>query len=141
MGKANCRFAVGQGYAAKVVDCRSGDRFLTLDFSDITLFKPNPTIYVGQAVTLPELKAEFLRDSDTILASAGRLKGTGAVLDCPSCGSPLKYQAGVATQIVCKACGSSVDCSGDKALVLEKHTAAEQYHSRYRCCLLLVCWC
>ena len=128
-GQGELPFAVGQGYAAKVVDCRSGDRFLTLDFSDITLFKPNPTVYVGQAVTLPELKAEFLRDSDTILASAGRLKGTGAVLDCPSCGSPLKYQAGVATQIVCKACGSSVDCSGDKALVLEKHTSAEQYHA------------
>ena len=123
-GQGELPFVVGPGYEAKVVDCRSGDRFLTLDFSDRI-----PLLYVGQAVTLPDLKADFLRDGETILASAGRLKGTGAVLDCPSCGNPLQYQAGVATQIVCKACASVVDCSGDKALVLEKHSAVEQYHA------------
>ncbi|QZA78981.1 DUF4178 domain-containing protein [Deefgea tanakiae] len=128
-GQGELPFALGQGYEAKVVDCRSADRFLTVDFSDVTLFKPNPTLYIGEAVELKNLQLQLLRDAETILASAGRLKGTGAVLDCPSCGSPLKYQAGVATQIVCKACASVVDCSGDKALVLEKHTAAAQYHA------------
>jgi hypothetical protein len=126
-GQGELPFALGQGYEAKVVDCRSADRFLTVDFSDITLFKPNPTLYVGEAVELKNLQLQLLRDGETILASAGRLKGTSAVLDCPSCGSALQYQAGVATQIVCKACASVVDCSGDKALVLEKNTAAEQY--------------
>lgn len=128
-GQGELPFALGQGYQAKVVDCRSAERFLTVDYSDVTLFKPNPTLYVGEAVELKQLQMQLLRDGETILASAGRLKGTSAVLDCPSCGSPLHYQAGVATQIVCKACGSSVDCSGDKALVLEQHTTAAQYHA------------
>lgn len=128
-GQGELPFAVGQGYQAKVVDCRCNNRFLTLDFSDITLFKPDPVLYVGEAVELKNLQLQLLRDAETILSSAGRLKGTSAVLDCPSCGNPLQYQAGVATQMVCKACASVVDCSGDKALVLEKHSAAAQYHA------------
>nr|WP_314902083.1 DUF4178 domain-containing protein [uncultured Deefgea sp.] len=72
-GQGELPFAVGQGYEAKVVDCRSADRFLTVDFSDVTLFKPNPTLYVGEAVELKNLQLQLLRDAETILASAGRL--------------------------------------------------------------------
>ncbi|QLG88143.1 DUF4178 domain-containing protein [Chitinibacter bivalviorum] len=128
-GQGELPFVVGNGYVAKVVDCRNADRFLTLDYSDVSESKPHPALYVGEAVELKALQAHTLRSDEEIQRSAGRLKGTANVLDCPSCGNQLQYQAGVATQIVCKACGSEVDCSGDRALVLTKHTEAERYHA------------
>jgi len=42
-------------------------------------------------------------------------------LSCPNCGSPIKYQAGMAFHVVCPSCNAQVDCSTDKAVVLEKH--------------------
>ncbi len=123
-GQGELPFVVGQGWEAKVVDCRSGERFLTLDYSDGT-----PQLYAGTAITLDELQCQLLRDADTILQSAGKLKGANNVLDCPNCGSPLQYQAGVATQIVCPACSSEVDCSGDRATVLAKHAETSRYHA------------
>ncbi|WP_410499225.1 DUF4178 domain-containing protein [Chitinibacter sp. S2-10] len=128
-GQGELPFIVGNGYEAKVIDCRSGDRFLTIDFSDITPEKPNPALYVGETVELKALQMQLLRSDEEIQQSAGRLKGTANVLDCPSCGNQLQYRAGVATQIVCAACGSEVDCSGDRALILTRHTEAERYHA------------
>ncbi|WP_028453635.1 DUF4178 domain-containing protein [Chitinilyticum aquatile] len=123
-GQGELPFIVGEGYEAKVVDCRSGDRFLTIDYSDGT-----PRLYAGSAVVLDELNCQLLRDGDQILQTAGKLKGANNVLDCPNCGSPLNYKAGVATQIVCPACTSEVDCSGDRATVLAKHEEANRYHA------------
>lgn len=132
-GQGELPFVVGNGYVAKVVDCRSADRFLTIDYSDVNAAKPEPQLYVGEAVELKNLQAQLLRSDEDIQRSAGRLRGTANVLDCPNCGNQLQYRAGVATQIVCAACGSEVDCSGDRALVLTKHTEAARYHGTLDC--------
>ncbi|WP_273430641.1 DUF4178 domain-containing protein [Chitinibacter tainanensis] len=132
-GQGELPFVVGNGYQAQVVDCRSGERFLTLDYSDVSATQTQPQLYVGEAVQLAALQMQLLRSDEDIQRSAGRIKGAAHVLDCPSCGSPLPYRAGVATQLVCAACGSEVDCSGDRALVLTKHTEAERYHATLDC--------
>ncbi|WP_051710614.1 DUF4178 domain-containing protein [Andreprevotia chitinilytica] len=116
-GEGELPFKVGEGWEAKVADARAGSSFLTLDYSD------GPAhLYVGEAVTLEGLACQLLREPEQIAETAGRLPGRPNVLDCPSCGSPLTYAAGMATQLVCPACHAEVDCTGDKAEVLKKHT-------------------
>ncbi|MBI4753868.1 MAG: DUF4178 domain-containing protein [Betaproteobacteria bacterium] len=117
-GQGELPFRVGQGWEAKVADLRHGARFLTLDYSDGT----PPQRYLGQAVALPELRMQLLRSDDDIARSAGHLRGTASTLECPSCGGPLSYQAGAAVNVVCPACHAEVDCAGDQAVVLAKHT-------------------
>ncbi len=115
-GDGELPFAVGEGWEARVVDLRAGDRFLTLDYSDAD----PPRAYLGQAVTLDALKCQLLRSDDAILKGAGRLRGTIVNLACPGCGAPLTFSAGVATQLVCPACGTRSDATGDQAVLIEK---------------------
>lgn len=120
-GAGELPFAVGAGWEARVVDLRAGDRFLTLDYSDAD----PPRAYLGEAVTLDELKCQLLRSDEAITQSAGRLRGAIANLACPGCGTPLTFPAGAATQLVCPACGSRSEASGDQAALIEKHTELE----------------
>lgn len=113
-GQGELPFKVGQGYQARVADFRSGSSFLTLDYSD----SDTPTVYTGQAVTLEDLKCQLLRDDDQVKTSAGKFTGKIDKLDCPSCGSPIKYLPGVTANIICPACQAQVDASGPKAQVL-----------------------
>ena len=115
-------FQVGTGWTARVADCRSGHRFLTLDYSDGDI----PQLFVGQAATLEGMRCQLLRDADTISRSAGRFRGQTASLNCPSCGSGISYKAGMAFHVVCPSCHAEVDCSTDKALVLQKAEELEQ---------------
>lgn len=115
-------FQVGTGWTARVADCRAGHRFLTLDYSDGDI----PELFVGQAVTLEGMRCQLLRDADAISRSAGRFRGQTASLNCPSCGSGISYKAGMAFHVVCPACHAEVDCSTDKALVLQKAEELEQ---------------
>lgn len=115
-------FHVGTGWTARVADCRAGHRFLTLDYSDGDV----PQLFSGQAVTLEGLRCQLLRDADQISQSAGRFRGQTASLNCPNCGSGISYKAGMAFHVVCPACHAEVDCSTDKALVLQKAEELEQ---------------
>jgi uncharacterized Zn finger protein (UPF0148 family) len=115
-GAGELPFRVGDGWEAKVADFRAGDRFLTLDYSDGA-----PTrLYLGQAATLEALQCQLLRSEEDIQRSAGRLRGAIVSLACPGCGAPLAYPAGVASQLVCPACATRTDVSGDQAVVLGK---------------------
>ena len=109
-------FRVDRGWEAKVADFRCDHRFLTLDYSDSS----TPETFLGQAVTLEQLQCQLLRDNDAISSSAGRFRGQTVALDCPNCGGSIKYLAGMAFHIVCPSCHSQIDCSTDKALVLQK---------------------
>ncbi|CAN5253881.1 DUF4178 domain-containing protein [soil metagenome] len=113
-GQGELPFKVGQGYQARVADFRNGGSFLTLDYSDSDV----PTVYTGQAVTLEQLKCQLLRDDDEVQTSAGKFTGKIAPLDCPSCGSSIKYLPGITADIICPACQAQVDASGPKAQVL-----------------------
>jgi ribosomal protein S27E len=124
-GAGELPFAVGQGWEAKVVDLRAGDRFLTLDYSDAD----PPRAYLGQAVTLDQLKCQLLRRDEDILKGAGRLLGRIANLACPGCGTSLTFPAGAAAQLVCPSCGSRSDASGEQAVLIEKNAELEQISS------------
>jgi len=115
-GEGELPFQVGHGWVAKAADFRSGHRFLTLDYSDGAA----PQLFIGQAVTLEQMRCQLLRTSDGVEKSASRFCGQAVALDCPSCGSSIKYMAGMAYHVMCPACHAEVDCSTDKALVLQK---------------------
>jgi len=113
-GQGELPFAVGDGYQARVADFRRGLEFITLDYSD----GPQPVIYTGLAVTLDSLQCQLLRDDDTIQRAAGRYRGKLSALDCPACGSPIKYLPGVTANLVCPSCNTQIDAASPKAQVV-----------------------
>ncbi len=113
-GQGELPFKVGPGYQARVADFRSGARFVTLDYSD----GERPVFYDGVSTTLGQMKCQLLRDDEQIKASAGKYRGKVDALDCPSCGSAIKFLPGVTTSLVCPACAARLDASGPEAQVL-----------------------
>lgn len=120
-GQGELPFTVGKGWEARVVDLRRANRFLTLDYSH----GATPVLYAGNAVTLEGMQCQLLRSNDDIAASAGHVKGKTEALDCPNCGGAIRYQAGMAVNVVCASCHADIDCSTDQALVLAKHEEIE----------------
>lgn len=123
-GQGELPFKVGEGWQAKVADFRNGTSFLTLDYSD----SADPTVYIGQAVTLEELKCQLLRDDDQVKTSAGKFKGKVDALACPSCGSSIQFLPGVTSNIICPSCRAQVDASGPTAEVLAAGKRMEDVH-------------
>jgi ribosomal protein S27E len=120
-GQGELPFKVGQGYQARVADFRCGDQFLTLDYSDIEEESGGavrPVVYTGAAVTLASLKCQLLRDDEQILHSAGKYRGKLDALDCPSCGTGIKYLPGVTATLICPACRTQIDAASPQAQVL-----------------------
>jgi predicted RNA-binding Zn-ribbon protein involved in translation (DUF1610 family) len=113
-GQGELPFKVGEGYQARVADFRRGVEFITLDYSDA----PRPVVYTGLAVTLESMQCQLLRDADAIQRAAGRYRGKLDALDCPSCGSAIKYLPGVTATLVCPACHAQIDAASPKAEVL-----------------------
>ena len=113
-GQGELPFKVGAGWRIQVADLRSYSSFITLDYTD----GPQPVLYLGFAVTLESLQCQLLRDDDAIARSAGKYRGKLDALDCPSCGSGIKYVPGAAAQLVCPACHAQLDASGPEAQVL-----------------------
>ncbi|MGZ3184699.1 MAG: DUF4178 domain-containing protein [Telluria sp.] len=113
-GQGELPFKVGAGWQARVADFRAGSQFATLDYSD----GEQPVVFSGGAVTLEGMQAQLLRDDDAIKASAGRYRGKLDTLDCPSCGTQIKYLPGVAANLVCPSCAAKVDATSPKAQVL-----------------------
>lgn len=124
-GQGELPFQVGKGWEARVADFRNGAFFLTLDYSD----SEQPKVYTGKAVTLEELKCQLLRDEDQVKTSAGKFKGKIDALDCPSCGSPIKYLPGVTANLVCPSCQAQVDASGPTAEVLAAGDRMAKVHT------------
>lgn len=115
-GEGELPFRVGEGWELKAADFRWRDNFVTFDYSD-----GEPRAYAGRSVTLEGLKCQLLRDADDVKDKAGRYRGAAVPLNCPGCGSGIKYITGMATHVVCPSCHAEVDCAGDKAEVLAKH--------------------
>ena len=113
-GAGELPFRVGEGWQARVADFRAGARFLTLDYSD----SDTPALYNGVAVTLEEMKCQLLRDDEQIKASAGKYRGKLDALECPSCGTAIKYLPGVTTSLVCPSCQAQLDAAGPQAQIL-----------------------
>lgn len=138
-GQGELPFVVGAGWKAHVADFRSGRKFLTLDYSDVnpgTGYDDQQTalpdekvkildyaegetkVYTGRAVTLAELKCQLLRSEDQIIDTAGRYKGKVGNIECPSCGSPVAFSAGMTSHLVCPSCHGEADLSGPKAEII-----------------------
>jgi predicted RNA-binding Zn-ribbon protein involved in translation (DUF1610 family) len=115
-GEGELPIRVGNGWQAKVADFRGGHRFLTLDYSDGV----KPQLYAGQAVTLEGMRCQLLRADDGVEQTANRYRGKLQALECPSCGSSIKYVKGMASHLLCPSCHAQVDCSTDKVQVLRK---------------------
>lgn len=113
-------FAVGERWTARLVDARSEDRFLTLDWSG-----PQPAAYTGRSVTLAGLQMQFLRSAAEIGESAGRLRGSLASLACPQCGASVPVAAGLTLRARCPSCGSELDTAGTTATLLVRGREAE----------------
>lgn len=124
-GEGELPFQVGSGYVARVADFRSGDNFLTLDYSD----GATPKVYLGVATTLEALQCQLLRSEDQVEDTAGKLKGKAKALECPSCGSGIDNIPGKADHLVCPSCHAEVALAGDKAEVLAKHDELKQIHT------------
>jgi hypothetical protein len=122
-GQGELPFTVGDGWPAQVVDFRSGEFFLTLDFSE----SGPPQTYRGQAMSTAELALSHLRDVCDLSNPAGLYKGKVQALDCPACGAALTFRPGVAVHVVCGGCQASVDCSSERAVVLEASRKLEQF--------------
>jgi uncharacterized protein (DUF983 family) len=121
-GAGELPFRVGEGWQARVADFRAGAAFVTLDYSD----SDTPALYHGVSVTLEEMQCQLLRDDEQIKASAGKYRGKLDALDCPSCGTAIKYLPGVTTALVCPACAAQLDAAGPQAQILAKGEAVEK---------------
>ncbi|RLM48693.1 DUF4178 domain-containing protein, partial [Halobellus sp. Atlit-31R] len=119
-GQGELPFRVGEGWEARVADFRRGPSFATLDYSDADADKAPPLLYAGTAVTLEGMKCQLLRDDEDIKASAGKYRGRVDVLQCPSCGSSIRYVPGLAANCVCPSCTARLDASTPKVEVLLK---------------------
>jgi hypothetical protein len=113
-GQGELPFRVTKGWEAKVADLRGGGTFLTLDYSD----GDRPLAYGGVPVTLDSLRPQLLRDDTEIQRTAGRFRGRVEALDCPSCGSGIKYLPGMTANLVCPACQAQLDAASPKIEVL-----------------------
>lgn len=119
-GQGELPFKVGDGWEARVADFRQGGHFLTIDYSD----EGPPLLYTGVAVTLESMQCQLLRDVEEIKRTTGRYRGKLDALDCPSCGTPIKYLPGLTASLVCQSCQTQIDAASPKAEVLatgEKH--------------------
>jgi ribosomal protein L37AE/L43A len=121
-GQGELPFRIGQGWQARVADFRSGASFVTLDYSDAD----TPALYQGVAVTLEDMQCQLLRDDEQIKASAGKYRGKLDTLECPSCGTAIKYLPGVTTSLVCPSCQAQLDAAGPQAQILAKGEQVER---------------
>ncbi len=120
-GQGELPFPVGAGYAARVADFRRGDEFVTLDYSDgkgAADDVGDPVVYRGRSIALEDLKPQLLRDPETIVDAAGRIKGKVSDLQCPSCGASIAFSPGATTHLLCQTCHASLDVAGPVAEVI-----------------------
>lgn len=122
-GQGELPFKVGDGWQAKVADFRRGSHFITLDYSD----EGPPLMYTGVSVTLEAMQAQLLRDADEIKRTAGRYRGKLDALDCPNCGSQIKYLPGLTANLVCQSCQTEIDAASPKAEVIAVGRRQEEY--------------
>jgi len=113
-GQGELPFKVGDGWEVKAADFRRGDQFLTVDYSE----DGPPLLYTGVAVTLEAMQCQLLRDVEDIKRTTGRYRGKLDALDCPNCGTQIKYLPGMTASLVCQSCHTQIDAASPKAEVI-----------------------
>jgi len=128
-GEGELPFLVNEGYDIRVIDLRSAQDFLTLDYSDVAPTDPqqlaqqpalrphkpaSPAIYLGRAVSLSELKMSGLKTR-----AAGNTKAVR--FSCPGCGTSLEIKSSGAVNVACGSCASVVDVTGETYQVVAQY--------------------
>ena len=122
-GEGELPLQADEGWEARVVDARRESAFVTVDYSDAT-----PVVYTGTAGTIAFDDAT-LRTQEDIAATAGRYRGQTLALDCPNCAGSVSIAVAMATQVVCPSCASLLDCSGDRAEIIEAHRRVASFRT------------
>lgn len=110
-GQGELPFKVGAGYAAPVVDLRSGDNFASLDYSETP-----PLLFIGSPVSLKSLKLANLREGMAV----PEINVQAQVFRCPSCGAPMSARSKEILAVGCAACGTVVDTGSTNYQILSK---------------------
>ena len=119
-GQGELPFRVGEGWQAKVADFRDEANFITLDYSE-----GDPLLFIGQAVTLEDMQCQLLREDDQIKESTGKFRGKVDALECPSCGTGIKYVPGLTSNLLCPSCHAQLDAAGPQAQILAQGEKVE----------------
>jgi ribosomal protein S27E len=88
-----------------------------------------PIVYRGRSVTLEALKAQLLRDSETIKDEAGRFKGKVSNLECPSCGASIAFSPGATSHLSCPTCHATIDVTSSVAEVVAAARRMDAVHT------------
>src|SRR5947207_9428483 len=72
------------------------------------------------------MQCQLLRDVEDIKRTAGRYRGKLDALDCPNCGTPIKYLPGLTASLVCQSCHTQIDAGSPKAEVIAIGEKAER---------------
>jgi len=120
-GEGELPLQAGDGWDARVVDARRESSFVTIDYSDDA-----PVVYSGTAGEI-EFDAGTLRTKEDIADSTGRYRGQMLPLDCPNCAGTVNIAVAMATQVVCPSCSSLLDCSGDRAEIIEANRRVARF--------------
>jgi len=113
-GQGELPFKVGDGWEVKAADFRRGGQFLTIDYSE----EGPPLQYTGVAVTLEAMQCQLLRDVEEIKRTTGRYRGKLDALECPNCGTQIKYLPGMTASLVCQSCHTQIDAASPKTEVI-----------------------
>lgn len=100
----------------RVVDARSEERFITLDYS-----QESTEIFSGFAVNFHQLQWKNLRTEQEIKETAGELKGATQESKCPNCGGNIQWITGVTENVNCRYCGSEIGIQDNVAQLLKAH--------------------
>jgi len=122
-GEGELPLQTGEGWGARVVDARRESAFVTIDYSDAA-----PVVYTGTTSAI-EFDAGTLRTQDDVVATAGRYRGQTLALDCPNCAGAVSIAVAMATQVVCPSCSSLLDCSGDRAEIIEANKRVARFQT------------
>ncbi|WP_161786950.1 DUF4178 domain-containing protein [Noviluteimonas dokdonensis] len=123
-GEGELPVNAADGWTAHAADCRKGNAFATIDYSDGA-----PVAYVGMSANRTDLDKTTLRSNEDVAETTGRYRGNIMPLDCPNCGGAITIVAAMATQVVCPSCSSLLDCSGERTEIIEAHKRSATFKS------------
>ncbi len=151
-GEGELPFVMGKGWQTWVIDAREQRKLITLDYGEHGA-DGAPTVFKGVAVPLDSLQMQMLKESNQVnqsssLAGYGGLNGELTLetdsnvgqsarqqadqvgkIDCPNCGSPVPFVAGITNCLMCPACHSEIKMTGANAQVVETHSRMQNFQS------------
>ncbi|GAA5103847.1 DUF4178 domain-containing protein [Wohlfahrtiimonas larvae] len=108
----------------RVIDARSEERFITLDYSHSYEIE----VFLGFAVNFHQLSWQHLRSELDIQETAGELKGATQESKCPNCGGNIQWITGITENVNCRYCGSEIAINDNVAELIKAHNLRAIQH-------------